>query len=90
MEIYKPGMDGYNQEVDDTESSEKYMRIPKDSLKNIPVYARKDYLITIKKVMSLESEKYFKRGLYYVVLTDLSKNTFFQNKYGNDLIVLKV
>ena len=90
MEIYRPGMKGYDPNVDDTKSLEEYLEIPKDSLKNIPVYARTESLSAIRNVMKLESEKHFRRGIYYIVLTDLCKNTAFQKKYGNDLTDIRV
>ena len=90
MVIYKPGMEGYDPKVDDTEALEDYLKIPKNSLKNIPVYAREDALIAIKNVIKLESEKYFRKGVYYIVLSDLCKNTIFQKKYGNDLTDIRV
>ena len=68
---------------DDVASIERYLDLPQNSLRNIPIYARKPAVDAIIKVKEMESKSLFRPGLYYIVLTDLCGNTDFNAKYGD-------
>jgi class 3 adenylate cyclase len=68
---------------DDVAGLERYLNLPNDSLRNIPIYARKHAVDAIIKVKELEKTSLFRPGLYYIVLADLCGNTAFNAKYGD-------
>lgn len=68
---------------DDVAKLERYLNLPPESLKNIPIYARKPAVDAIIKVKEMESKSIFRQGLYYIVLTDLCNQTDFNSKYGD-------
>lgn len=68
---------------DDVVALERYLNLPENSLRNIPIYARQPAVDAILKVKKMESESLFRPGLYYIVLADLCDNTAFNAKYGN-------
>lgn len=66
-------------------SIEKYLGIPRGSFDHIPHYAREQALLAIKNVRNLEKKKVFRPGLYYIVLSDLSRSTATSASLGHDL-----
>lgn len=68
---------------DDVAALERYLSLPKDALRNIPIYARVGAVDAILKVKEMESKSLFRPGLYYIVLADLCHNTDFNAKYGD-------
>ena len=68
---------------DDVAGLERYLNLPKDALRNIPIYARKPAIDAIIKVKAMEGSSLFRPGLYYIVLADLCDNTAFNVKYGD-------
>ena len=68
---------------DDVEGLERYLNLPQNSLRNIPIYARKPAVDAIIKVREMERTTLFRPGLYYIVLADLIGNTAFNAKYGD-------
>lgn len=68
---------------DNVEGIERYLNLPPNSLRNIPIYARKPAVDAIIKVKEMEKASLFRPGLYYIVLADLCANTDFNVKYGN-------
>lgn len=68
---------------DDVAGLERYLNLPKDALRNIPIYARKPAVDAIIKVKTMEAKSLFRPGLYYIVLADLCGNTAFNAKYGD-------
>jgi len=68
---------------DDVEALERYLNLPKGSLRNIPIYARVPAVDAIIKVKKMEETSLFRPGLYYIVLADLCANTAFNAKYGD-------
>lgn len=68
---------------DDVAGLERYLNLPKDALRNIPIYARKPAVDAIIKVKTMEANTLFRPGLYYIVLADLCDNTAFNAKYGD-------
>ncbi len=68
---------------DNVEGLERYLNLPPNSLRNIPIYARKPAVDAIIKVKEMEKASLFRPGLYYIVLADLCANTDFNAKYGN-------
>jgi len=69
---------------DNVEGLERYLNLPLNSLRNIPIYARVPAIEAILKVKELEKTSIFRPGLYYIVLADLCGNTEFNAKYGDD------
>ena len=68
---------------DDVAGLERYLNLPENSLRNIPIYARKPAVDAIIKVKEMEKSSLFRPGLYYIVLADLCSNTAFNAKYGD-------
>jgi class 3 adenylate cyclase len=68
---------------DDVAALERYLNLPAESLRNIPIYARKPAVDAIIKVKEMEKTSLFRPGLYYIVLADLCANTAFNTKYGD-------
>lgn len=68
---------------DDVAALERYLNLPRESLRNIPIYARKPAVDAIIKVKKMEETSLFRPGLYYIVLADLCANTAFNAKYGD-------
>lgn len=68
---------------DDVAGLERYLNLPKDALRNIPIYARKPAVDAIINVKAMEASSLFRPGLYYIVLADLCGNTAFNAKYGD-------
>ena len=68
---------------DDVAGLERYLNLPPNSLRNIPIYARKPAVDAIIKVKEMEKASLFRPGLYYIVLADLCANTAFNVKYGD-------
>jgi hypothetical protein len=68
---------------DDVAGLERYLNLPPNSLRNIPIYARKPAIDAIIKVKEMEKASLFRPGLYYIVLADLCANTEFNVKYGD-------
>lgn len=68
---------------DDVAGLERYLNLPPNSLRNIPIYARKPAVDAIIKVKEMEKNSMFRPGLYYIVLADLCGNTAFNAKYGD-------
>ncbi len=64
---------------------EKYLRIPKGSFDHIPHYAREQALLAIKNVRAMERKRVFRAGLYYIVLSDLSRSTETSASLGQNL-----
>lgn len=69
---------------DDVVSLERYLNLPPNSLRYIPIYARKPAVDAIIKVKEMERTTLFRPGLYYIVLADLCANTAFNAKYGDE------
>lgn len=70
-------------DYDNLEEIEKELGLPKQSLNNIPIYARRPAVDAIRRVLEMENKSLFRPGLYYIVLADLVGNTIFNSKYGN-------
>jgi class 3 adenylate cyclase len=68
---------------DDVSGLERYLYLPPDTLRHIPIYARKPAVDAIIKVKEMERTSLFRPGLYYIVLADLCANTAFNVKYGD-------
>lgn len=68
---------------DDVAGLERFLNLPQDSLRNIPIYARTSAVDGILKVREMEKTSLFRPGLYYIVLADLCANTAFNAKYGD-------
>ena len=68
---------------DDVAGLERYLNLPQNSLRSIPIYARKQAVDAIIKVKEMEKTSLFRPGLYYIVLADLCANTAFNAKYGD-------
>ncbi|HEY1922211.1 MAG TPA: hypothetical protein VGG44_05555, partial [Tepidisphaeraceae bacterium] len=68
---------------DDVAALERYLDLPPESLRNIPIYARKAAVDAIIRVKEMEKSSLFRPGLYYIVLADLCANTAFNAKYGD-------
>jgi class 3 adenylate cyclase len=68
---------------DDVAGLERYLNLPPDSLRNIPIYARKPAVDAILKVKEMERTSLFRPGLYYIVLADLCGNTVFNARWGD-------
>ena len=68
---------------DNVAGLERYLNLPQDSLRNIPIYARKPAVDAIIKVKEMENTSLFRPGLYYIVLADLCGNTAFNARYGD-------
>ncbi len=68
---------------DDVEGIERYLKLPKGALKNVPIYARVPAVRAILRVRQMEATTLFRPGLYYIVLADLRGNTLFNAKYGD-------
>ena len=68
---------------DDVAALERYLNLPDESLRNIPIYARKPAVNAIIRVKKMEETSLFRPGLYYIVLADLCGNTVFNAKYGD-------
>lgn len=69
--------------VDEVEGIERYLKLPKGALRNIPRYALDDAADAIDKVRHMEQSSLFRPGLYYIALTDLVGNTAFNATYGH-------
>ena len=80
---WKVYMDNDFSFYDDVAGLERYLNLPPDSLRNIPIYARKPAIDAIIKVKEMEKTSLFRPGLYYIVLADLCANTAFNAKYGD-------
>jgi hypothetical protein len=72
-----------NQFFDEVSTMERYLNLPKGSLRNIPEYALDDAVYAISRVKEMESTSLFRPGLYYIVLVDLVGNTKFNAQYGD-------
>ncbi len=68
---------------DDVAGLERFLNLPANSLRNIPIYARKQAVDAIVKVQEMERSSLFRPGLYYIALADLCGNTEFNAKYGD-------
>jgi hypothetical protein len=68
---------------EDVDELERYLNLPKGSLRQIPFYALRPAIDAILKVREMESKSIFRPGLYYIVLADLCENTSFNAKYGD-------
>jgi class 3 adenylate cyclase len=69
---------------DNVEGLERYLNLPLNSLRYIPIYARVPAVNAILKVKELEKTSIFRPGLYYIVLADLCGHTEFNAKYGDE------
>lgn len=67
----------------DVAAIERYLDLPKDTLRNIPFYALQPAVKAIQKVREMERTSLFRPGLYYIVLADLCGSTAFTAKYGD-------
>jgi class 3 adenylate cyclase len=70
--------------VDEVEGAERFLNLPKGSLRNFPRYALTAAIEAIDNVRYMEQNSLFRPGLYYIVLADLVGNTAFNAKYGNE------
>jgi class 3 adenylate cyclase len=64
---------------------EKYLGFPRGSFDHIPHYAREQALHAIKNVRDMERKRVFRPGLYYIVLSDLSRSTETSAALGHEL-----
>ncbi len=67
-------------QIDDIEDK---LQITRGSLGSIPDYARVPGINMVKRILEMQKKTLFREGLYYIVLSDISKNTEFNVKYGN-------
>jgi class 3 adenylate cyclase len=72
------------------EEVENYLHIRNGSISHIPHYAREGALFAIKNVRDMESRHVFRPGLYYIVLSDLSRSTDASARLGQDLNMRRV
>jgi hypothetical protein len=70
--------------VDEVEGAERFLNLPKGSLRNFPRYALTEAIEAIDNVRYMEQNSLFRPGLYYIVLADLVGNTAFNARYGNE------
>lgn len=64
---------------------EKYFGFPSGTFDHIPHYAREGAIEAIRQVMALEKKQLFRPGLYYIVLSDLSRSTEAARHLGSAL-----
>ena len=64
---------------------EEFLRLEPGSFDHIPHYAREAALSAIEDVRKLESQQAFRPGIYYIVLSDLSRATRTSATLGKDL-----
>lgn len=68
---------------DQIDKIEDKLKIARGSLGSIPDYARTPAIAMVKRILEMQNKTLFREGLYYIVLSDIAKNTDFNVKYGN-------
>jgi len=64
---------------------DEFLGFDAGTFNHIPHYARQDAIDAMRQVMKLERSRLFRPGLYYIVLSDLSRSTEASAKLGTDL-----
>ena len=69
----------------DSRDIRKLVGLGESSLDHVPVYATKEAVDAILKVMKLEDQNLFRPGLYYIVLIDLVGSTHASSVLGPEV-----
>jgi len=64
---------------------DEYLGFEAGTFNHIPHYAREDAIDAMRQVMKVERSRLFRPGLYYIVLSDLSRSTEASAVLGTDL-----
>jgi hypothetical protein len=64
---------------------DEYLGFKAGTFNHIPHYARQDAIDAMRQVMKVERSRLFRPGLYYIVLSDLSRSTEASAILGTDL-----
>ena len=64
---------------------EKFLGFERGTFDHIPHYARGEALEALRNVRNMEARRVFRPGLYYTVLSDLSRSTEASIVLGNDI-----
>jgi hypothetical protein len=64
---------------------DEYLGFEAGTFNHIPHYAREEAIDAMRQVMKVERSRLFRPGLYYIVLSDLSRSTEASAILGTDL-----